>query len=382
MLLPRGDHERRDALVQPEFVPVGAGHEVAPPLMGELVGNDPVLLWILEDRRHHVVADDGERVGLLGRRSRHVHLDVAAVRQGDARLLLEKVHHRARARKQRPQPLRRRRLAEIHELSVGVALRHDVELAGGEAINVARVRPCLARHMRVESSRASSSRRDGAARADSDRRHPLGNDDSQVDRRLVSRAVLHAEHPVAREVARVDGPLAKHESAGRNAVEGDCHRGRLSPGKGLRQRDDDITVLARGASRLSLDRRAVHGQRVAGEANIGEGVALTPERDVRLAGNRAGVEVGRDSQRVVEDIDIRRRGRPGRAQVHGNEQGRGPPRQASHVRFALERLTCQPGAGRPCCFPCTYIRSVRCRAGRRAAASLSMASCRSSDRRS
>ncbi len=244
---------------------------------------------LLEDRRHHVVADDRERVGFLRRGSGSVHLNVASVRQTDARLLLEKAHHLARARKQRPQPLRRRRLAQIHELRIRLAFRHDVEVAGGEPVDVARVRPRLARCVRFEVSRVSRvsragrGRRDGAACAHADRRHALRHHDGQVDGRLVSRAVLHAEHPVAGEVARVDGPRAEDESPGRNAMIGNRQRGGLSAGQRPGKRHDDLFARARHANGLPPHRRAVDGQRIGGEANFGEGVALAPERDLRLA---------------------------------------------------------------------------------------------------
>jgi len=44
----RCGHEGRDSFVEPEMVPVAAGHHVSPPLMRKLVGAEPEVLLVIQ----------------------------------------------------------------------------------------------------------------------------------------------------------------------------------------------------------------------------------------------------------------------------------------------------------------------------------------------
>src|SRR5258705_5858371 len=61
----RRSHERRDALIQPEVIPVSTSYHVAPPLMSEFVRAEPDILFIGQHSTSICLIERSEATHLL-----------------------------------------------------------------------------------------------------------------------------------------------------------------------------------------------------------------------------------------------------------------------------------------------------------------------------
>jgi len=109
--------------------------------VGELVGDDPVFLRVLEDRIQEVLADERKRTDFLGFRAGHENLRVRRVRKGHAGSVFEEGQHPPGVAEL---PAKRGRSildAEVVELrpSSGASGLH--EAPGGKSEQIARVGP-------------------------------------------------------------------------------------------------------------------------------------------------------------------------------------------------------------------------------------------------
>ena len=201
LLFPRDHHERGNPLVEPEVLPRGRGHRIAPPLMRQLMRDDPCGGGIILLTLQMAFADEREAHRFLRRRAGHEQLSISAFRNGHARLMREEFEHLGRLLEEPFQSGALARCIEVSQIAIAGFLRFCVERPNRKSEQIRRGRLIAAPAM---DDRSIIGRKLGAMFADAQRSRALGHVKVDQEIGFVAGAVLQANHPVAGEIARID----------------------------------------------------------------------------------------------------------------------------------------------------------------------------------
>lgn len=299
LFLPRRDHEGGEAFVQPELLPRGAGNQGAPPLVRQFVRDDPAVGRVRIVLVQPVGTDQCIRRRLLRFPTRDQQLGVAAVRQRHAGLVgIERGNARCFG-ECAGKVLRGTDAVEVDELTGRRLDRDLVDAPGGEAVQIGRVRPSGAPAMQHRAVRQFPVRQftTNAERFHAFRQH-------QVERKigLVARRILQADHPVAGEVAGVEGVAALLHATGGYPAEFEFQRRDLAGKQRLGKVEAGAVPITRDGDGLVVERGVADGESFGGEGEVGGAGGDGSEADGFGAGERGGGEVRTKGELVLLDI--------------------------------------------------------------------------------
>src|SRR5215213_1436829 len=134
----RRGHESRDSFVEPEVIPVAAGHEVTPPLMRKLVRRKPQFLFLLQHLLSVRFSQHRETAHLLFDTAGCQHLRVSSVGILNTGVIFEEVEHVRRVAKDATHFTRSVVGCEVLKLNVSPLFLYDVKRTGGKTEDVGR----------------------------------------------------------------------------------------------------------------------------------------------------------------------------------------------------------------------------------------------------